>query len=265
MNVKVGDIKLKVLESGAKNNRPTLVFLHYFGGSAQSWREVSDALESDFYCLAPDLRGFGKSQDAMSFEIEDYARDVINLTDALDVKNYILIGHSMGGKIALEIAAQSPKALRSLILFAPSPPTPEPMTEDERDKMLTTHGTKNDAEKMILNGVSRTLSNAVLADAIEANLQSSEAAWKGWLETGSRRNIAPRMEKIEVPIFAAVGAKDENITAELIEREIISCVENGELSIIENAKHLLPLEAAKETVETIRNAVEKTLSANNAN
>ncbi len=261
MNVKVGDINLDVLKIGARSDLPTLVFLHYFGGSSQSWRGVIDALENDFYCLAPDLRGFGKSQDGASFEIEDYAQDIIDLTDALDVEGYILIGHSMGGKIALEIAARKPEGLRSLVLFAPSPPTPEPMAEEEREKLLTTHGTKNAAEETIVNGVSRTLSSTVLADAVEANLQSSEAAWKAWLEVGSRRNIAPLMGEIEVPIFAAVGADDENMTAELIEREIVSCVEIGELSIIENARHLLPLEAAKETAAIIRSAVEKTLSA----
>ncbi len=261
MNVKVGDSNLNVLENGASSNAPALVFLHYFGGSAQSWREVTGALENDFYCVAPDLRGFGKSQDAASFEIEDYARDISNLTAALELKNYILIGHSMGGKIALNIAAQKPKGLRSLILFAPSPPTPEPMAEDERRRMLTTHGTRNAAEETVAGGVCRTLAGAVYEQAIKDNLESSEAAWRAWLETGSRRNIAPVMQEIEVPICAAVGAKDENITAELTTREIISRVAYGDLSVIANAKHLLPLEAPAETAERIRDAVRKTLSA----
>ena len=264
MNVKVGEINLNILESGVKSDAPTLVFLHYFGGAAQSWGEVIDTLENDFHCIAFDMRGFGSSQNAASFTIEDYARDVIDLTDALDVKNYILIAHSMGGKIALSVAAQNPKHLRSLILFAPSPLTPEPMAEADRQKMLATHGTKKAAEETLVNGVSRTIEDVILADAIRANLRSSEAAWKAWLEVESRRDISPQTEKIAVPIFAAVGANDENMTAELTMREIISRVENGELSIIENAKHLLPLEAAKETIETIRNAIEKTLSANNS-
>ncbi len=257
MNIKVGDIYLNVLESGKQTDVSALVFLHYFGGSSESWREVVDVLEGNFHCIAPDLRGFGKSQDAASFEIEDYARDVVNLTGALDLKNYILIGHSMGGKIALEIAAQKPKALRSLILLAPSPPIPEPMAEDQRQRMLTTHGTKNAAEETISNGVCRTLSSAVFERAIEANLESSETAWKAWLEVGSRRNIAPRMEKIEVPIFAAVGEKDENITAELVRREIISRISHGQLTIFGNAKHLLPVEVPLETAEFIRQTVEK--------
>jgi pimeloyl-ACP methyl ester carboxylesterase len=138
MRFKINDTNLNIFEAGVENynkSRPSLVFLHYFGGSSQAWTEVIEKLARDFHCVAPDLRGFGASDEpAENLALEDYADDVECLISTLALENFVLIGHSMGGKIALAFAARNPKNLRSLILLAPSPPTPEPIKDETRAK-----------------------------------------------------------------------------------------------------------------------------------
>lgn len=125
MRLKINGTPLNVFEAGVENynkTRPTLVFLHYFGGSTRAWTEVVEQLADDYHCVAPDLRGFGASDASPeNFAVKDYADDVADLISTLEIGNSALVGHSMGGKIALALAARNPKGLQSLILLAPSP------------------------------------------------------------------------------------------------------------------------------------------------
>ncbi len=260
MQLKINDTILHIFEAGIENykKRPTLVFLHYFGGSSQSWQEVIENLVADFHCVAPDMRGFGAS-DSMpeNFAVKDYADDVADLISVLTIENYALVGHSMGGKIALSFAARLPRGLRSLILLAPSPPTPEPMQETEREKLSNAHGNRCVATETICKAAGGRLSAEVFARAINDNLRSSEAAWRAWLEQGSREDISAEIEKINVPILIAAGEADENITAELLTREIVRRVANARLTVVEKAHHLLPLEVPDRVADLIRGEIEE--------
>ena len=260
MQLKINNTILNVFEAGAENYnaRPTLVFLHYFGGSSLAWTEVIEKLAANYHCIAPDMRGFGASNEAAgNFAVADYADDVADLISVLSLENYILVGHSMGGKIALAFAARRPEGLRSLILLAPSPPTPEPIKEDEREKLLTTHGNRCVATETVCQAAGGKLSGAVFARSIDDNLRSSETAWRAWLEIGSREDISAEVGKINVPVLIAAGAEDENMTAELLECEIVRRVSDARLTVIENAKHLLPLEVPDASANLIRGEIEE--------
>lgn len=260
MQLKINGTILNVFESGARNynKRPTLVFLHYFGGSSGSWTEVIEKLENDFHSVAPDMRGFGASASAAeNFAVKDYADDAAALISVLKIENFILVGHSMGGKIALALAARKPKGLQSLILLAPSPPTPEPIKEFERERLLNSHGNRWAATETVHKAAGGKLPDAVFARAIDDNLKTSEAAWKAWLNRGSREDISAQIKKINVPVLIAAGEKDENMTAELLEREIAQRICQARLKVIEKAHHLLPLEMPDAIADLIRNEIDE--------
>jgi len=94
---------------------PALVFLHHFGGSALSWTRVIDRLVDDCRCIAPDLPGFGADCDRQGpFTTAAAADATIALVDGFELDDFILVGHSMGGKIAMATAARRPAGLRGL-------------------------------------------------------------------------------------------------------------------------------------------------------
>jgi pimeloyl-ACP methyl ester carboxylesterase len=256
MRLKINGTTLNVFETGAENynkTRPSLIFLHYFGGSFLAWTEVIEKLAADYHCIAPDLRGFGASESLPeNYAVKDYADDVLNLIRALAIENYVLIGHSMGGKIALACAAGPPKGLQSLILLAPSPPTPEPVPEAERTKLLASHGNRCVATETICKAAGRKLSGEVIERAINDNLRTSEAAWKWWLENGSREDVSAEIRRINVPVLIAGGENDEAMTPELLEREVRRRIEGAHLVTVPGVKHLLPLEAPKKIADLIR-------------
>lgn len=246
MKFKINGTILNVCEAGVGNynqNRPSLVFLHYFGGSSESWTEVIAPLSKDYHCVAPDLRGFGASSDfAESYTIEDYADDVEKLIALLKIENFVLIGHSMGGKFALSLAARNPKGLRSLILLAPSPPTAEPITETDRKHLLTARGNRCVATETVCKAAGIKLSAEVFERAVTDNLRSSEKAWRAWLESGSRADISATMNNINVPVTVVSGEGDRAIGKEVIEREVARRIKKAEFITVPDAGHLLPME-----------------------
>lgn len=231
----------------------TLVFLHYFGGSGRSWAPVIECLEDDFRCIAPDARGFGDSDAAPSdWSVQNAADDVCALIDALPLQNYALVGHSMGGKIALEIATRRLAGLRSCVLLAPSPPSPEPIPDAERARLLSTHGTRKAALETLAKITARPLPAPLLEQAVSDNLRSSSGAWRAWLECGSREDITARMKRIEVPVLVVGGACDKGMTSALLQREVVARVATSHFCDVHGVAHLLPFEAHATVADLIR-------------
>lgn len=112
----VGPGRMHYLDEGA--GRP-VVFVH--GGPSWSflWREPIRALRHRLRCIAPDLLGFGLSEQpaGFSFHPREHARSVAALLDRLDVRDATLVVHDWGGPIGLAFALEHPDRVRDLVLF----------------------------------------------------------------------------------------------------------------------------------------------------
>jgi pimeloyl-ACP methyl ester carboxylesterase len=96
---------------------PPLVLLH--GGSArwQSWEPLVPALAGGWEIFAPDLRGHGKSgRVPQRYRLRDYAGDIAALLRQRVREPAVLFGHSLGGMIALLVAAQCPEHVRAVVV-----------------------------------------------------------------------------------------------------------------------------------------------------
>ncbi|MGF1481193.1 MAG: alpha/beta fold hydrolase [Cyanophyceae cyanobacterium] len=87
-----------------ENQKPVMVFIHGWGGSARYWESTAQALCAQFDCLLYDLRGFGRSllsdKTSASYELETYAEDLAALLTALNLETVYINAHSMGASIA---------------------------------------------------------------------------------------------------------------------------------------------------------------------
>ena len=107
----------------ANPDAPTLVFIHGWLLSRHYWQPLFENLARDFRCLCYDLRGFGDSQPpagthdgaANSYSLEAYARDLEQLLVDLDLDRVWLVGHSLGGSIALWGGDRCPQRVRGMI------------------------------------------------------------------------------------------------------------------------------------------------------
>ncbi len=97
----------------------TLVFLHGYTGSSQDWLQQLPMTWEKYHNIAIDHRGHGRSSapaDAAEYSIKACAEDVYHLLVNRGITRYCLVGHSMGGFVALQLAIDHPQGLRGLVL-----------------------------------------------------------------------------------------------------------------------------------------------------
>ena len=224
------------------NGEPALVMMHYFGGSAREWTQVADALARQHQCFAVDMPGFGAANEWQGFSVEEMVADVKALVESLNLKRYILVGHSMSGKVAITLAATRPAGLAALILVAPSPPSPEPMSDKDRRDMLQGYSKRKVAEETVTKITGHPLPPDLYELAVEDNLRSSAAAWAAWLEQGSREDLSRQVGVLNVPALVVAGEKDPVLPAPIQTRDVLPHLAHGRLEIVSESGHLIPLE-----------------------
>ena len=98
-----------------------IVLLHGFLGSSTNWHSVARKLSDDHHVLAPDLRNHGQSPHAKDMTYAAMSEDLGALLNEHDLDEVILVGHSMGGKLAMEYALRHPDQVRKLVVVDIAP------------------------------------------------------------------------------------------------------------------------------------------------
>ena len=123
--VQAGDVRLHLLEWGDSTARP-VVMVHGMRGHARWFTPVGPAVGERYRALSVDLRGHGESEARQPSGAVVYGQDLVALIDAMDLREPILVGHSMGGSIAVRAAVALGPRLHALVTvdagFGPPPP-----------------------------------------------------------------------------------------------------------------------------------------------
>src|SRR5882757_4110083 len=98
---------------------PVLLLLHGIGDNADTWRGLIPALARDYTVIAPDFLGHGRSdRPRADYSIAAYACGMRDLLSVLDVEQATIIGHSLGGGVAMQFAYQFPERCQRLVLVS---------------------------------------------------------------------------------------------------------------------------------------------------
>lgn len=216
-----------------------LLLAHYFGGSAASWTPLIAELGSAFECVAPSLFGFGGTPlPNLEPDLDLYAGQLLARADDAP---FVLVGHSMGAKIVLNLAASRPANLRGLILIAPSPPTPEPMQEGERRKTVAAHGDRAAARARIEQITDASLPAQIFERCVDDQVDVDQRAWLWWLEVGSRQDISARTSKLDLPTLLIAGDMDK-VLGLATPFAVAHGLKGSEVQVIAGGGHLVCLE-----------------------
>ncbi|MBK9263529.1 MAG: alpha/beta hydrolase [Polyangiaceae bacterium] len=116
-DVNARGVRMRVLEAGTG---PALLLVHTFLTSHRSFEDIIETLAAHFHVIAPDLPGFGESEKPSltrySYGIEAFAESMADLIAAFGVGRACVLGHGMGGAIALTLAAEHPELVTRLVL-----------------------------------------------------------------------------------------------------------------------------------------------------
>ena len=240
-------------------DHPTLVFLHYYGGSSRTWAPIIEALPRDMGVIAPDLRGWGRSERSTEgHTLAGYADDVEAVLANTQVGEYVLVGHSMGGKIAQLIASRRPAGLRGVVLVAPAPPTALALPLEVRAGMVAAYDTRESIEgalEHVLTG--RPLTPQQREQVIEDSMSGTPEARLAWPMEISQTDITDAVRRIEVPVLVLSGDTDKVDTTDTLEAELMPRLAHAELRVLPGVGHLVPLEAPEEAARSIAAFVER--------
>lgn len=99
----------------------TLLFVHGLSSNADAWSHNIEVLKDNYLCVALDLPGYGKSSKPDADYTASYFAEVVyQFIEQLELKNVVLVGHSMGGQASIKLATTHPDVIEKLILVAPA-------------------------------------------------------------------------------------------------------------------------------------------------
>lgn len=108
-------------KSSGDSSNTCIIIVHGLFGSLDNWQSLAKKWSDKYYVISIDVRNHGKSFHSKDMSFKSLAKDIKNLCKILQINKFHLLGHSMGGKIAMEFASQYPDLLSSLIIVDVAP------------------------------------------------------------------------------------------------------------------------------------------------
>ena len=252
--VGVGGLGIAVHRAG---RGPTALLLHGFTGSGAGFRRIAERLAERFHLVAPDLVGHGGTEsprDPEAYTMEACVAQLAALIDTLDIGRVHLFGYSMGGRVALCLAARHPEKLRSLALLGASAGL---VDADERaarrasDEALADRIERDGMEAFVeaWEGIplfatqAKRLDDAEWAAQRRGRLANSAHGLAGSLRgmgTGAQPPLHAALRDLRMPVWVAAGADDPKFRA--IAEQLSAAMPNADCATVPDAGHAAHLE-----------------------
>lgn len=224
--------------------RGRLVFLHGLMGSVANWRKIITAFSDDFEILLFDQRGHGRSiqppvEMGQGYRPEDYAEDLRQILDDLQWNSIHLVGHSMGGRNALNFAHRFPQRVIKLVI--------EDIGPDANAKAIayihhllklvpTPFANKKAARQFFLEEFARLIPNDpqkdVLAQYFYTNIEEKPDGTADWrffkagilasVDQGRSRDRWEEVAGLKMPTLVIRGQNSVELSPEIFERMVKS-------------------------------------------
>ncbi len=232
--------------AGRATRCPPVVLLHGAGGSRLDWPAALRRMPgAQVWTL--DLPGHGRSPGAGRTTVADYARDVQAFLDAAQIARAVVVGHSMGGAIAQQLALDYPERVAGLVLIVTGSRLPVEPSLPER--VLATPAA---AIRWIVERAWHPATPAAqLALACERLGQTSPAVLSGDFLACQAFDVRGREHQIGVPVLV-IGAAGDRMVFPDFSLTLAERIPHAQLLIIEGAGHMVTLERPAEVARAIR-------------
>jgi len=196
-----------------------LIILHGLFGSADNWRSIASALSAERQVISVDLRNHGHSFHHPQQTFELMAEDLLNLLDELGLSTIDLMGHSLGGKTAMQFAQNFADRIQKLIVVDIAPR----QYPDEHGvifkALLALDLSKFSSRTEVSEALSDTLPDPLVRQFLLLNLQKDEQgfSWRINLQAlfcsypGLLQSVEPN-DSVEVPTLFISGGKSDYVT-----------------------------------------------------
>jgi len=232
-----------------------LLFIHGLASSSRSWKKQVPFFSERYRVITFDIRGHGRSDQRLEpYSIELFATDAVELLRALGVDSAHVVGFSLGGMIAFQLAVESPDLVRSLTAVNSCP---------EGSIRSFNNGVECFRQMLWLpfNGMRRKLQNNGLKPEPEAELEhtyqsllqrmavKNKLAYANAFGALLKWSVADRLHTIKCPTL--IITSDEDFVPVSVKQDYASRIHRAELAVINNSRHHAPSERTDEFNETL--------------
>ncbi|MGF1540931.1 MAG: alpha/beta fold hydrolase [Pleurocapsa sp.] len=237
-----------------------ILCLHGHPGSGASMSVFTNPLSRQYQTIAPDLRGYGRSHFKGNFQMEDHLDDLQQLLDRYQIDDCLLLGWSLGGILALELALAFPQRFKGLILIASAayPRSSHPKI-NWQDLLFTgvagivnyfkpgwqwninTFGKRSLFRYLVQNQTPPTY-HYLAKQGLPAYFKTSAAANRALSQAlGRGYNRQQDLHRIKIPCLVLAGESDRHIVP-LASQETAQNLPNCQCKVYPNTAHLFPWE-----------------------
>lgn len=258
--VQAGDVKLQYFAHG--EGPEVLVLVHGYRSSGRIWRLMQEALDTTrFRSIALNNRGAGDSARTASeadYTVESFAHDLYAAVQALGLRDFTLVGHSMGGATVTQCAVDHPELLKALVLLNAAPLNGRVLPENWEQPIREEFARGWSSEDMGRHGphVPEEFLQALQADVARNPLERA---------IGGRRSMAAlrlrqRLQELPMPVLVVGGDKDTTVGVHNILAEYLALPEAHRfLHMFHDIGHSPNVEAATRLARVLTRFVSQTV------
>ena len=239
-------------------SKPVLVFLHGIGGRASGWASIQQACANAGYSsLAWDMPGYGDSPLIDPYDFDGLADALTQLLDAHGLQKAVLVGHSLGGMVALQMWARHPERVAGLVLAASSPAFghgsgdfQQAFVAQRLAPLEAGKSMRDVAEGLVPSMVAPGFDGPGLAQAKVCMGSITPAAYKaalGALVQFEQRAILP---SITVPTLC-IAAEHDRTAAPTVVQRMADKIPNAQYQYLSGVGHLLTFEQPDSFAQTL--------------
>jgi 2-succinyl-6-hydroxy-2,4-cyclohexadiene-1-carboxylate synthase len=247
------------------DGQPVLL-LHGFMGSIETWApHIAVCARHGLRAIAVDLIGHGGSDapvDPARYRMERCVEDLVDLLDILGIERAAVLGYSMGGRLALQLAASAAERVSALMLESASPGIADPAERRRRaeaDELLAEALERDGLEAFVDRWAGQPLfaSQATLPADVRARVRDQRLRQRPiglanslrGLSAGRQAPVWDRLPALHVPTLLVVGALDEKYRA--LGRAMAEALPRARLAVVPGAGHTVHLEQPRAFDELI--------------
>jgi pimeloyl-ACP methyl ester carboxylesterase len=249
-HVRARDLRIHYREKG--NGPEAVLFIHGNIASWRWWEKIMDLLpEGEYRSFAPDSRGCGLTDKPdQGHSVEQLAEDVEAFADALNLKEFTLVGHSLGGATALRYAIAFPHRVKRLVLL--NPPSAEGTRIARYGYPLVKYWQKN--KRALGRALKRTAPTRAydryFEEIVEEAFMASKQVFEGNARALAQMDLSRELSKIEAPtLLIAGGLSGWSALRDVL--KIRRLIPKSRLEIIPNVGHSLNIEDPQKFVDLL--------------
>ena len=238
-----------------------VVILHGLLGSLDNWQTFARQLSSEFQVFTVDLRNHGKSPHSNEHTYRAMADDILEFFDKHQLEKANIIGHSMGGKVAMQFAIEHPERILKLFVVDIAPRAYDSTHDEILDALVEMDLSKVEKREDAHAQLSKNISSPAVRQFLLKNLDRADTgfAWKMNLKTlhanYSDINVPISSDvPVDIPVVVIRGGKSDYVSENDMElfRKIFP---QAELVTIADAGHWVHAEAHEEFYDAVIKAL----------